>query len=159
MESKKPPNLILPLPIFLEIYLQDTWCKPIDINVGKVLHTVVDKQENYCHVEFYDPTNFADIESSEIMFECKPTPKNPAILWRIKEWRESVSYWQRRRDAISKDTEIYNYYKKKIAELSLKIHEMTALPFDGYAIPLATKIVTSKNVTGARNFGVELEIK
>lgn len=159
-ETQKPVNITLPLPIYLDDKLgKDKWCAPILSIIGEVIAKKLDVEEKYCHVEFYDPTAPIDylVDSGAIIFECQPSKESPAIIWRIKEWRDSVTYRERRRADISKDTERYKYMNKKIAELSLAIHEMTALPMIDHCIPLATKLVTTKNIIAAKNFGVKLE--
>jgi|ERR1051326_1356217 hypothetical protein len=154
----KTPNITLPLDVFIANHLGNGkhWCCPINKEIAKVL-CHLDRQEQFCHIEFYEPSRAIDlIENSEIIFECRPTKDHPAILWDIKFWRESVTYQQRRKHRSATENEVYQRKKKLIATLALAIQEITQMSMVDYCIPRATKIVSTNDRNQAKFYGIEL---
>ena len=144
------PKITLPLDMFLDLFLNSHDNNYINPWVAEVI-SIIDKNEQVFHVEFYDPSK----TYFEVPYENNPTEKQPAVLWRIKSWRVSENLYKIRKEksdaAIKEDLE----RKEKIKLLISAIQKMTQLPIE-LCEPLAVKIVLSGNKIAARNFNVDI---
>lgn len=139
-QKKKVPNVVRPLPDWLNDKLGDSACCPIDVKLGEYIEALATECPLQCHVQWTQHNGLK--------------LKKP-ILWRYSFWKADSESYLKAKERSERERKAKFVFDKNVENLVFAITDQTPTD-EGWARSMAIVIVSKMNHGKAAFFGVKL---